>query len=93
MDKFLELFAKDRVLKNGMELITSIDLGRVEFWSACFFWEDDKIYFMTQYNPPPFCEVETCVHFPRNHLDDGRFNSEGDLEFDGTVCGDYDENA
>jgi len=87
MNRFLDLFARDTKGQNGYQLVTNIDLGYQEFWSAVFFWEDEVIHFHTQYNPPPICDEVNCMHFPRNHLDDCGINFDGTIDYVGSdVC-------
>lgn len=87
---WLDLLCEDRKGKNFVEMVTSIDVGREEWWSAMIHWENEKaprgdftIYLVTQYNPPPICD-HPCDHFPRNHLDDGMLDHQGNIILDGT---------
>ena len=68
--------------KNFIEIVTNIDVGREEFWSACLMWEDGTVRAYTQYNPPFVCDHE-CDHFPRNHIDDCELDYQGELIVDG----------
>lgn len=84
---FLQLFAQDAKGDNFYQLVTNIDIGYEEFWSSVFFWEDEVIHFCTQYNPPFLCDEVNCMHFPRNHLDDGGIDFNGDIVYEGSdVC-------
>lgn len=85
MSEFLKLFAKDGKGYNSVWMVTSIDVGFDEYWTANIAWfeGDEAINFFTQYNPPHFCREENCLHFPRNHLDDATMDYKGNIVFNG----------
>lgn len=75
--KFLTVIAKDRKGRNFREYVQAVDWGYNEYWSIMIAWHNGEVDFITQYNPPTFCEDEPCFHFPRNHLNDSTFDYEG----------------
>lgn len=71
-DNWLEIFANDHKGTNFRSYVTSIDVGRVEYWTANIHWdkEEQQIILFTQYEPKLFCMEENCVHWPRSHWED-----------------------
>ena len=63
-------FVQDTSGENFVSIVTNRDFGINDAWCACIHWDDEGIYFFTQYEPAIMCDDDPCLHLPlRCHFD------------------------
>lgn len=65
-----QLFWSDTKTLNSRSYLVSVDYGFNDAWCASIMWDDDGVYFYTQYEPEILCSDNPCLHLPqRCHFD------------------------
>lgn len=61
--------------RNFRSYLQTIDVGFNDAWCYAFSWDDDGVYFFTQYEPAVMCDDDPCLHLPqRCHFDNYEVN-------------------